>query len=621
MEPLLDLMARDFGINAPLALERFERYWTDPGSLDPSWRAYFERIAGGAEEAQQQQARALELIRTYRVRGHLVAAVDPLGQDREVFPELDPAFHGFTPRDLDRPFFTNGLAGRERATLREILDVLQGTYCGTVGVEYMFIQEPERRAWLQSRLEAPPAGLPPEARRRILEKLVAAEAFERFLHAKYIGHKRFSLEGCEALIALLDQVLSQAAGQGVEAAVIGMSHRGRLNVLANTVGTPLAQLFAAFEGDVDPDTVHGSGDVVYHLGAAGTHHAPGGAGLAVRVCANPSHLEIVGPVVEGLVRALQDEAGDASRERFLPLLLHGDAAFAGQGVVAETLNVAGLDGYATGGTLHIVVDNQIGFTTLPRDARSSTYCTDVARMVQAPIFHVNGDDPEALVRIGALALEYRQAFHRDVVIDLVGYRRWGHNEGDEPGYTQPLMYARIREHPSVARIYGENLVRRGWMAEAGLQELWRASKAQVSAEGDLPAPAPPRPVPAPAAPAQPLAECIPAVLRALASVPDGFQVHPKLLPFLRKRAGLAEAGGELDWACAEALAFGTLVRQGVGLRLSGQDVGRGTFSQRHAILYDVGTGAGFCPLAALAAPPARLEVHDSMLSEAAVLGF
>jgi 2-oxoglutarate dehydrogenase E1 component len=577
--------------------------------------------AGGSEEVQKKQARVLELIRTYRVRGHLVASVDPLRQGQEGFPELDPAFHGFTLWDLDRDYFTNGLSGQERATLRAIMEVLRETYCGNVGVEYMFIQEPERRAWLQQRLEAPAAPPSAETRRRILEKLVEAEAFERFLHAKYIGHKRFSLEGGEALIALLDQVLSRAAEAGMEAAVIGMSHRGRLNVLANTVGKPLAHIFAVFEGDVDPDTVQGSGDVVYHLGAEGVHQAPGGARMDVRVCANPSHLEIVDPVVEGLVRALQDAAGDTRRQRFLPILVHGDAAFAGQGVVAETLNLAGLHGYRTGGTVHVVVNNQIGFTTLPRDARSSTYCTDVARMVQAPIFHVNGDDPEALVRVGLLALDYRQAFGRDVVIDMVGYRRWGHNEGDEPAYTQPLMYARIKEHPSVARLYGEALVRAGRVGQEELEGLWSAKKAQMNAEGAAPAPGRPRPPAEAGEGAAPAPGRIQEVLRGLTQVPEGFQVHPKLAPFLQKRAELGAGRGELDWSTAEALAFGTLAQEGISLRLSGQDVGRGTFSQRHAVLYDWRTGAEHCPLKALAAPPARFEVYDSMLSEAAVLGF
>ena len=580
----------------------------------------------GADEGLKKQARVLELIRAYRVRGHLVADVDPLDQGHAPLPELDPGSYGLTLWDLDREFFTNGLSSQDRATLREILEVLQDTYCGPVGVEYMFIQETDRRTWLQERMESTrnrfePA---PERRRRILEKLVEAEAFERFLHAKYIGHKRFSLEGCEALIPLLDHLLTEAVQDGVERAVIGMSHRGRLNVLANTVGKSLSRIFAEFEGNVDPGTVQGSGDVKYHLGAEGIHRTPDGREIAVRVCPNPSHLEFVDPVVEGLVRALQDAAGDATRCRVLPVLLHGDAAFAGQGVVAETLNLAGLEGYSTGGTIHIVVDNQIGFTTLPRDARSSTYCTDVARMVQAPIFHVNGDDPEALLHIGTLALDYRQRFHRDVVIDLVGYRRWGHNEGDEPSYTQPLLYARIKEHPSVAHLYGDRLVRLGGIAKADLDAIWEAKKAKMNADEGAESPVAAATGPGPNRPRQgeaALSERLRTALGALATVPEGFEIHPKLQPLLRRRAALLDGRGEVDWVTAEALAFGTLVQEGVSVRLSGQDVGRGTFSQRHSVLYDHRTGLEYLPLDTLAFRPARFEVFDSLLSEAAVLGF
>ncbi|HVD76169.1 MAG TPA: multifunctional oxoglutarate decarboxylase/oxoglutarate dehydrogenase thiamine pyrophosphate-binding subunit/dihydrolipoyllysine-residue succinyltransferase subunit, partial [Vicinamibacteria bacterium] len=406
----------------------------------------------GSEEQVEKQARVLQLIHAYRVRGHLVTDLDPLDSKRAPHKDLDPATYGLTLWDLDREFFTNGLSGRDRATLREILETLRDTYCGTIGVEYMYIADPERKEWLQDRMESSRnrTAFDAAARRRILEKLVEAESFERFLHAKYIGHKRFSLEGGETAIPFLDKVLSDAARAGVRESVIGMSHRGRLNVLANTIGKPLAQIFSEFEGNVDPNSTQGSGDVKYHLGAAGTHHADTGETLKVMVAPNPSHLEWVDPVVEGMVRAKQDAVGDRERARVLPILLHGDAAFAGQGIVAETLNLAGLEGYTTGGTVHVVINNQIGFTTNPEDARSSTYCTDVAKMVQAPVFHVNGDDPEASVHVATLAHEYRQRFKRDVVIDLWGYRRWGHNEGDEPSYTQPLMYAKIKSHPSVA---------------------------------------------------------------------------------------------------------------------------------------------------------------------------
>jgi 2-oxoglutarate dehydrogenase E1 component len=579
----------------------------------------------GAKEELEKQARVLQLIRAYRVRGHLVADLDPLDSKRAPHEELDPASYGLTLWDLDREFITNGLSGRARATLREILDVLRETYCGSVGVEYMFIQEPERRHWLQERMEScrNRAALAPAERRRVLEKLVAAESFERFLHAKYVGHKRFSLEGCEALVPLLDRLLTDAAREGVREVVIGMAHRGRLNVLANTIGKPLSRIFAEFEGDVDPDSVQGSGDVKYHLGASGVHMGPGGEAVTVSVAPNPSHLEAVDPVVEGIVRAKQDASGDAERKRFLPVLLHGDAAFAGQGVVAETLNLGGLEGYTTGGTIHVVINNQIGFTTLPHDARSSTYCTDVARMVQAPILHVNGDDAEAVVHCAALAYEYRQRFKRDVVIDMVGYRRWGHNEGDEPAYTQPLMYAKIKRQPSVASLYGDALLRAGAVGREELDALWAAKKAQMQRVEQEDAPPAPRPTPLVPQPvdAAAMRARLRVALKALGSVPEGFELHPKLAPFVRRRAELLEGKGEVDWATAESLAFGTLLLEGISLRLSGQDVGRGTFSQRHAVLYDVKTSKEYVPLNSIAPPPARLEVHDSLLSEAAVLGF
>jgi 2-oxoglutarate dehydrogenase E1 component len=580
----------------------------------------------GAKEEVEKQARVLQLIHAYRVRGHLVADLDPLDSKRAPHPDLDPATYGLTLWDLDREFITNGLSGRDRATLREILEVLRDTYCGTVTVEYMFIQDPGRKEWIQDRVESTRNRLPMDAadRRRTLEKLVEAESFERFLHARYIGHKRFSLEGCEALIPLLDRVLSDAAKAGVGDAVIGMAHRGRLNVLANTVGKPLAQIFSEFEGHVDPESTQGSGDVKYHLGATGVHHAPSGETLTVTVSPNPSHLEFVDPVVEGMVRAKQDSSGDTERARSIPVLLHGDAAFAGQGIVAETLNLAGLDGYTTGGTIHVLVNNQIGFTTLPQDARSSTYPTDVARMVQAPIFHVNGDDVEAAVHAAAVAFEYRRRFKRDVVIDLVGYRRWGHNEGDEPSYTQPLMYAKIKSHPSVAQLYSDQIVRNGVLTREAVDALWAEKKAEMQREGEAGdfaqiarrAPEAPAPVDASA-----MWGRLKATLRVLSALPQGFELHPKLMSFLKHRAELLEGRGQVDWATAEALAFGTLLLEGVPVRLSGQDSGRGTFSQRHAVLYDVRTGREYVPLNAVAAGSARFEVHDSLLSEAAVMGF
>jgi len=586
-------------------------------------------LGGGAagREEVEKQAKVLQLIHAYRVRGHLVADLDPLDSTRTPHKDLDPASYGLTVWDLDREFLTNGLGGKERATLREILDTLRETYCGNIGVEYMYIADPERKEWLQNRMESArnyPA-LDAESRRRVLEKIVEAEAFEKFLHAKYIGHKRFSLEGLEALIPLLDRILNDAAQQGVREVVIGMAHRGRLNVLANTIGKPLAQIFAEFEGTSDPNVTQGSGDVKYHLGATGIHKADTGEELAVSLAPNPSHLEFVNPVVEGMVRAKQDGTGDTRRSRVIPILIHGDAAFAGQGIVAETLNLAGLEGYFTGGTIHVVVNNQIGFTTLPQDARSSTYCTDVAKMVHAPTLHVNGDDPESVSYVAGLALEYRQRFKRDVVVDLVGYRRWGHNESDEPAYTQPLMYAKIKAHPSVAQLYGEQLVRAGKISREQLDALWAAKKANMQAEETASAPFATiaRRAETPPAPADPpaLLGRLRTTLQALSGVPEGFELHPKLLPLLRKRAELLAGRGEVDWATAESLAWGTLLLEGVPVRLSGQDSGRGTFSQRHAVLYDVRTAHEHVPLDSLAPAGVRFEVHDSLLSEAAVMGF
>jgi 2-oxoglutarate dehydrogenase E1 component len=581
---------------------------------------------GGSREEIEKQAKVLQLINAYRVRGHLVADLDPLDSTRVPHKDLDPATYGLTIWDLDREFITNGLAGTERLTLREILEVLRDTYCATIGVEYMFIADRERKAWLQVRMESSRnrSALDDAARRRVLQKLVEAESFERFLHAKYVGHKRFSLEGCEALIPLLDRVLTDAARAGVKEAVIGMAHRGRLNVLANTIGKPLAQIFSEFEGNVDPESIQGSGDVKYHLGATGIHEAHTGETLAVSVAPNPSHLEWVNPVVEGMVRAKQDSMGDHERARVLPILLHGDAAFAGQGIVAETLNLAGLEGYTTGGTIHVVINNQIGFTTLPQYARSSTYATDVAKMVQAPIFHVNGDDPESVVHVAALAREYRDRYKRDVVIDLVGYRRWGHNEGDEPSYTQPLMYAKIKSHTSVGQLYSEQVVRAGTVPREQVDALWAEKKAQMQREGEAGALgqiARRAPIPPAAVDASAMWGRLRTTLQALSTVPDGFELHPKLMPLLKRRGELLAGKGDVDWATAEALAFGALLLEGVPVRLSGQDSGRGTFSQRHAVFYDVRSGREHVPLNAIAPAGTRFEVHDSLLSEAAVMGF
>ncbi|MGH9659319.1 MAG: multifunctional oxoglutarate decarboxylase/oxoglutarate dehydrogenase thiamine pyrophosphate-binding subunit/dihydrolipoyllysine-residue succinyltransferase subunit, partial [Bryobacteraceae bacterium] len=430
-------------------------------------------------------AAVIQLINAYRVRGHLVADLDPLGGEPSYHPELDPATYGLTIWDLDREFLTGSLseaigegAPQPVATLRQILETLRQTYCGKIGCEYMNIQHPEEKRWLQRRMEPEANNWPlePAARVRILENLLAAEEFERFLHARFVGQKRFALEGAETAIAILEETIERAAQRNVHEVVMGMAHRGRLNVLANIVGKPLTQIFSEFEG-IDPLTMQGSGDVKYHLGASGVRRAAGGREIVVSVAPNPSHLEAVNPVVEGIVRPKQDRLGDKQRERVIPLLIHGDAAFAGQGVVAETLNLSQLPGYRTGGTIHLIINNQIGFTTLPEEARSTPYSTDVARMVQAPIFHVNGDDPEAAIRVTQIAFDFRQQFKKDVVIDMFCYRRHGHNEGDDPSYTQPILYRKIKEHASVSALQAERLVREGALsAEEAAQMRRRAAQ-------------------------------------------------------------------------------------------------------------------------------------------------
>jgi 2-oxoglutarate dehydrogenase E1 component len=590
----------------------------------------------GSLEAVEKQAAVLRLIRQYRVRGHLIADLDPLDMKPiAMHPELDPATYGLTIWDLDRRFATDGLGGVRELTLGEILSILRDAYCRTATVEYMHIQEPDQKQWIQDRVEGVSTAVDPELQRRILSKLNEAEAFEAFLHQKYVGHKRFSLEGSESLIPALDVILSDAADGGLEEVVIGMAHRGRLNVLVNTVGKSFGQIFREFEGDIDPQTAQGSGDVKYHTGSSGKHQSPSGAEVVVTVSSNPSHLEAVDPVVEGMVRAKQDMLDRRDEAPVLPLLIHGDAAFAGQGVVAETLAMSALRGFGTGGTVHVIVNNQLGFTTGSDYGRSSTYASDVARMVQAPIFHVNGDDPEACVRVARLAFAFRQEFSKDVVIDMWCYRRWGHNEGDEPAFTQPVMYRRIRERRSVRKLYTESLVNRGDLsleeAEEALEEFRgrlqqafdetkAAPRGQVpKVERAEPAPAEtPKPTPTGVARAE-----LDEVIAAATSLPEGFTVHPKLGKWLEERR---EALGKdaVDWALAEALAFGSLLREGVWVRLSGQDTRRGTFSQRHSAIVDQETGAEHLPLAQLGDGHdgrGRFFAYDSLLSEFAAMGF
>jgi 2-oxoglutarate decarboxylase len=578
----------------------------------------------------RKQMEVDNLINMYRVRGHLIAHLDPLDwKDPHMHPELDPQSHGLSVWDLDREFLTNGLAGSERMKLGDILGVLRDAYCRTVGVEYMHIQEPDQKRWIQEHVEGVSTALSEEEQRWILDRLNAAEALEQFLNTKYIGQKRFGLEGGESAIPMIDAVLDQAASEGLTQAVIGMAHRGRLNVLINIVGKGYGELFDEFEGYIDPGTVQGSGDVKYHKGFRGKFTGRSGVPIEVTLASNPSHLEAVDPVVEGMARAFQDQFSEKGPHRALPLLIHGDAAFAGQGVVAETLNMSALPGYETGGTVHLVINNQLGFTTNPDSARSSVYATDVAKMVQAPIFHVNGDDPEACVRVGRLAFAFRQQFHKDVVIDMVCYRRYGHNEQDDPSLTQPLLYQLIKEHRSVRKLYTEALVRRGDIdleqAEAALKDFSTRLQAALdetrASAPPKPSRLPPPPQPAPVLP--PLetgvaVEGLQKVVDALRTFPDGFTVHPKLVKVFDARSRLWESG-EVDWALGEALAYGTLLLEGRDVRLAGQDTRRGTFGHRNAAVVDYATGEEYVPLAALG--PGRFFVYDSLLSEYAALGF
>ena len=598
---------------------------------------WVQDIPAGHEDDITKAARVHELIHAYRVRGHLMADTDPLEYKQRKHPDLDINQHGLTLWDLEREFATGGFGGKPRMQLREILGVLRDSYCRTVGVEYMHMQNPEERAWLQARIERPHGRTDHDEQIRILSRLNVAEAFEMFLQTKFVGQRRFSLEGAESLIPLLDAVLTEAAGQHLDEAVIGMAHRGRLNVLANIVGKSYAQIFPEFEGNLDPATAHGSGDVKYHLGAEGKYQASDGSQIKTSLVANPSHLEAVDPVLEGVVRAKQDVI-DMGEPGFtvLPVLIHGDAAFAGQGVVAETLELSQLRGYRTGGTVHIVVNNQVGFTTAPEYSRSSVYSTDVARMIQAPIFHVNGDDPEAVVRVGRLAFAYRQEFGKDVVIDMICYRRRGHNEADNPSFTQPLMYDLIDAKRSIRKLYTESLIGRGDItleeAEQALrdyqQELERAFTETRDAVGRPAEPGAVAPLPPTAEqsagpeeiPTAITAETVKQIIDTQLNLPPGFTVHPRLLPQIQRRAEMVEQD-EIDWATGELLAFGSVLIDGHTVRLVGQDSRRGTFGQRHAVLVDRHTGEEYTPLRAFNSASARFHAYDSLLSEFAAVGF
>ena len=589
--------------------------------------------------AMTKQMAVNTLINQYRVRGHLIANTNPLGSSHSgMHTELDPATYGLTIWDLDREFLTGNRDGIyasvggsvQQMKLGDILGVLRDAYCRTVGVEYMHIADPTEKRWIQEQVERPSQPIDRDAQHHILERLSAAEALEKFLAARYVGQKRFGLEGAESTIPILDAILSAAADSSLERAIIGMAHRGRLNVLVNIMGKRYTDLFTEFEGAVNEDAVQGSGDVKYHLGQVGLHTSPSNSTIDVELAANPSHLEAVDPVVVGMARAYMDQS-DAGNYPILPLLIHGDAAFAGQGVVAETLNLSQVHGYKVGGTVHLVINNQLGYTTAPHQSRSSQYSTDVAKMVQAPIFHVNADDPEACVRVAQLAFAYRQEFNKDVVIDMVGYRRHGHNEGDDPSYTQPKMYRRIGALASSRTLYTQNLIDRGDISvdeaeraisyfDDVLQEALDATRGTVSGEDAVARP--------PAPPVGVLPHVDTGVPRRmlddlyahLSAVPEGFTVHPKLARQFDARDTMW-AGGEVDWALGEAFAIGSLLASGTSIRMAGQDTRRGTFAHRHATLHDYETGEEYTPLASIGGDDAKFWIYDSTLSEYAGLGF
>jgi len=655
---------RAFGVNAGIVEEIRERFDEDPSSVDSSWAKHFhdpppatpedrsEAGSSGDSPAEfeamnsalgnrlaDRHARALRMIHAYRARGHRIACTDPLGGNTTYFPELDPAHYGFGPQELDQPFIAGDLPGGSVQTLTEILRRLHATYCRSVGVEFTHMQDPGRKAWVRQRVEngENSTQLDSRQRMRILEKLAAAEVFERFLHTRFLGQKRFSIEGSEALIPLLDTIVEDAPGFGCRELVIGMTHRGRLNVLSNILGKSLESIFTEFEDSPLLDSPFGSGDVKYHKGFSNDRRVASGELIHLSLTANPSHLEAVDPVVEGRTRAKQVRLGDHRGEMVIPLLIHGDAAFSGQGIVAETLNLSNLTGYSTGGTIHVVVDNQIGFTTTPDEARSTLYCTDVAKMIQIPIFHVNGDDPEAVVHCVKIAMEYRSRFGEDVVIDLVCYRRHGHNEGDEPSFTQPLLYEKIRQQESVRKKYTEKLIQLHVLEREDARRIEADLTDQLAHAVDVIAIRPAEPdepfeprgpwagyqrlnpdvLPETAIPIEQLSQ----LAERIGSVPADFNIHPKLSVLMKRRQKSIADGEPIDWGMAEALAMGSLLIEGTPVRLSGQDSRRGTFSHRHSVLVDQKTEREYFPLDHLSDDQARFEAYDSLLSEAAVLGF
>lgn len=632
------------------AIEAAYQQWQDnPNSVDDSWQLFFEGFALGMGrsktapkseiDSEQAQASVIRLIQAYRDLGHFQAHLDPLSEKPDNVPQLDLSEFILNEGDLEKSFHPGNFLGLQNGTLHELIRALQKTYCRTIGVEYLHIQDLTMRRWLQERME-PCLNQPYFDRPKklsILKALHYAETFERFLHTEYIGQKRFSLEGAETLIPMLEAIVERAPESGAKEIVLGMAHRGRLNVLANTLRKPYQEIFAEFEDTFLPFSLDGDGDVKYHLGFSSQRTTESGKEIHLSLTPNPSHLEAVNPVVEGRVRAKQSRFRDNKRELGIPLLIHGDAAFAGQGLVAETLNLSQLTGYATGGTIHIIINNQIGFTTLPSDARSTTYCTDVAKMIQAPIFHVNGEDPESAIFVAELALDFRQEFHRDVVIDLLCYRRHGHNEGDEPEFTQPLMMQKIKERPSLTEIYTEKLIMEGELTTEEETQIVQQFEDKLEQAQDEISSSPPQFKEKRSfgghwehlSPKWSFDNVDTSIdepqLREIAertfSVPESFAIHPKIQRQFEQRLKLLHEDKPLDWAFAELLAFGSLLLEGTHVRLSGQDSRRGTFSQRHSAVFDIENGETYVPLNHLKDGQATFSAYNSLLSEAAVLGF
>ncbi|HXH12956.1 MAG TPA: 2-oxoglutarate dehydrogenase E1 component [Alphaproteobacteria bacterium] len=639
--------------NADYLEDLYERYQRDPRSLDAQWRAFFAGFelgygpaapalratdGGGGVPPEEFGKGAYALVNAYRALGHYVAKLDPLGHSRDSHPLLEIEEYGFSPDDLGRHVGTGGFLGPTDGTLRDLLDKLRLTYCRSLGIEYMEIADKEQRSWLQHEIE-PQLNRPALAaalRRQVLLRLVVSEEFERYLHTRYIGHKRFSLEGAEALLPLLDTVVEEGARHGVEEIVMGMAHRGRLNVLAHVVRKPYEIILSEFEETFVPQEGEGDGDVKYHLGYSRDHSTANGRTVHLSLSANPSHLELVNPVIEGIVYAKQAYLNDAERRRVVPLLIHGEAAFTGQGIVPETLGLSQLQGYCTGGTIHIILNNQIGFTATPEQLRCTLYPTDVAKTIQAPILHVNADDPEAVVQAARLAIGFRQQFKRDVMIDLYCYRRYGHNETDDPTFTQPLMYREIDAHPTVSAIYLQRLMDAGVITADEVEQTKRELRQRLDAAREVARQLRPRqrmstlrgvwtgltrPGNDWRAQTAVAIDMLRQVGEGATRVPSGFSLHPKLTRWLEARREMIDGKRPIDWSYAETLALGSLLLEKIPVRLTGQDSERGTFSQRHAVWHDVKTGERYVPLAHLAQDQAPFVILNTMLSELAVLGF